>query len=109
MDDVHRNSVDPIVRLKSEHQALAVLRVLSRLSGFASNERLLHDWLQSIGLVADREQLIGLLVNLQRSALLVLDEIDGLTVVRLTAKGHEVARGIVQVDGVLRPPPECPY
>ena len=47
--------------------------------------------------------------GLERLGLVIIERTDPLLVFKLTQKGDETAKGLILVEGVLRPPPECPY
>jgi hypothetical protein len=46
---------------------------------------------------------------LERPGLIEVSTVEMLSVIRLTAKGDEVGKGLVVVEGVLRPGVDCPY
>lgn len=59
-----RNGPDELSRLRSEHRALAILRLLDRQPGYRSNELLIADWLAMIGVAGSRAEtrdLLGML------------------------------------------------
>jgi len=95
--------------ISSEHRALVLLRLLLRAAKYTSNELLMSDWLTAIGLACCSSQLRRQLRELEEAGLLVTREVEGTLVAELSSRGAEVAEGKAVVDGVLRPPPECPY
>ena len=46
---------------------------------------------------------------LERANLIEVSTVETPTVIRLTAKGDEVGKGLIVVEGVLRPGVDCPY
>jgi hypothetical protein len=100
---------NPLDELHKEHRLLAVLRALQRSPGYVANSLLLRDWLSRLGLAASHDVIHADLQRLQELSLCTLDKEGELIRVVLTERGHEVSEGRVQIEGVLRPGPECPY
>ena len=96
-------------QIRSEHRALAILRVLEREAGYSSNERVLGDYLDRLALGGVREEIRASLETLERFGLLKCDWCEALMIVTLTEHGQEAATGRRIVEGVLRPGPDCPY
>lgn len=109
MTDSAANCPDPLAKLKSEHRALAVLRMLQREPSYMSNEEIVSSYFELVGLACSREQTTECLAVLERVGLIEASTVEKLTVIRLTAKGDEVAKGFVVVEGVLRPGVDRPY
>lgn len=109
MTDSTANGPDPFAELKSEHRALAVLRMLQREPSYMSNEEIVRSYFELVGLACSRDQTTACLAVLQRAGLIEVSTVERLTVIQLTAKGEEVAKGLVVVEGVLRPGVDCPY
>lgn len=103
------NRPSPLAELKSEHRALAVLRMLQREPSYMSNEEIVSAYFELVGLACSREQTTACLAVLERAGLIEASTVEKLTVIRLTAKGEEVAKGLVVVEGVLRPGVDNPY
>lgn len=103
------NAPEAFQQLKSEHQALAMLRVLQREPSYKLNDQILLGWLRKLALVLTRDEFDASIDQLMRLALIKTDMIDGITVIELTEKGCDVALGRAISEGVLRPSPECPY
>ena len=103
------NEISDIERTKQHHRALVILRFLAREPSVTSNDRIVSAYLDSIGLVGSREDLIGSLDQLETNGLVVQRTMEGLVVVELTAKGEEVSQGRCEVEGVLKPSVDCPY
>lgn len=102
----NKNLLDEI---REAHRLLAVLRTLSRSPLYAANDLLLRDWLDRLGLGTSRDVIRADLDHLQERGLCTLDRDGELTRVTLSERGLDVAEGRSQVDGILRPGPECPY
>jgi DNA-binding GntR family transcriptional regulator len=109
MNDAVRNRPNELSRLRSEHRALAILRLLDRQPGYRSNELLIADWLAMIGLAGSWAETRDLLETLERKRLVKLETAEGVMVAELTEQGLDAAKGVMIVEGVLRPGPECPF
>lgn len=109
MTDSATNRPDPLAELKSEHRALAVLRMLQREPSYMSNGEVVSSYFELVGLACSREQTMACLAVLEQAGLIEASTVEKLTVIRLTAKGDEVAKGLVVVEGVLRPGVDGPY
>lgn len=103
MTDSAANRLDPLAELKSEHRALALLRMLQREPSYMSNESIVSAYFELVGLACSREQTTACLAALERTGLIETSTVEKLTVIRLTAKGEEVAKGLFVVEGVLKP------
>ena len=103
------NCPSPLEQQKSEHRALAVLRMLGRGPSYASNEEIVGCYFTRLGLACPRAQVRECLAMLERPGLIEVSTVEMLSVIRLTAKGDEVGKGLVVVEGVLRPGVDCPY
>lgn len=104
-----RNSSDVLNEVRVEHRGFAILRILSRLPGYGANDLLMGDLLKVIGLGGSQAETGSLLQDLQAKGLVRLNKVEKIVAIELTAKGSEAAEGFITVDGVLRPPPDCPY
>lgn len=104
-----RNAPDPIRKIVQEERALAILRLLRAQPGMVSNDHILARWCRAYGLACGHEELRAELGRLDREGLLTTERNDSLLVVALSKRGSEVAEGLVMVDGVGRPEPDCPY
>lgn len=103
------NRPDGLDDIRRKHRALAILRMLLNSSSYTSNDQVLGDWLQEIGLSCSNDDLrdqISALVNL---GLLASRFSERIVVIELTNRGEEVAEGKTFVEEVMRPSPECPY
>lgn len=109
MSDPQTNRPDSLEQHKSEHRALAVLRMLGREPSYASNEEIVGCYFANLGLAGPRVQVRDCLAALERAGLIEASMVEKLTVIRLTVKGDEVGKGLIVVEGVLRPSVDCPY
>jgi hypothetical protein len=109
MPDSGSNEIEALERHKSEHRALALLRFLNRQPGNVSNECIINILFEKIGLVCSRQQVRDSLERYEKLGLIRTSKTEDLVVVSLVAKGEEVAKGHIPVEGVLRPGVDCPY
>ena len=109
MIERNRNEVPDARRIREEHRALAILRALQRLPCFSCNDSLIADILGLLALSGTAPEIREVVNGLERLGLVIIERTDPLLVFRLTQKGDETAKGLILVEGVLRPPPECPY
>ena len=98
-----------MARVKACHRALALLRFLNREPRTMSNERIVSGRFEQIGLACCREEVRACLERAEKQTLVELSKIDDLVVVTLLAKGEEASKGLMEIEGVLKPGPECPY
>jgi hypothetical protein len=87
----------------SEHRRISLLRTLASGPGYRANESLLQEMLESFGLACTRDQVRTELSWLRDQGFVVLDEIAGIYIARITAAGDDVAAGRTTVPGVRRP------
>ena len=99
----------PLEAVQEEHRLLALLRALLRLPGYAANALLLRDCLDTLGLVASHDVIRADLQRLQELGLCTLVTESDVQRVALTQPGMDVAEGRSQMEGILRPGPECRY
>ncbi|WP_456308044.1 VpaChn25_0724 family phage protein [Rhodovarius crocodyli] len=102
------NIPDGVLEIAREHRALATLRLLDRL-GPCSNAEVLQGCLGLIGLRGSRDSFIEQLHALAEQKLITLEKCERVHVVELTARGADVAAGRLEVPGVAKAYPECPY
>lgn len=95
--------------VRAHHRCLAILRTLMKSTGNSANLPLLLNWLKIIGLSASTDVIRGDLRKLAELGLVRLHDEHDMWPTELTQKGAEVAEGIVVVDGIQCPSPECPY
>lgn len=66
-------------------------------------------YLRELGLCASAETLKQDFRLLQEKRCVEIEDVSGLICVKLNQRGEEVSAGLLSVEGVLRPDPECPY
>jgi hypothetical protein len=90
------------------HVRLCLLRLLDEAPGREANSSILHDAVLAYGLKCSRDFCGAQLAWLAEQELVDLDLLtESLAVVRLTARGADVAAGRAAVPGVKRPSPEA--
>lgn len=109
MNERNANDVQGMRKLRGEHRALAILRALQDLPCLSCNDSLIADFLDSLALSGTTPEIREAVNSLERLGLVTIERADPLLVFRLTQKGDDAAKGLIVVEGVLRPPPECPY
>ncbi len=87
----------------TEDRRLVVLRILSELPGYRSNSSVLASLLEGFGHAISRDYVRTQLLWLAEQELVQTTDLDGLLLVTLTARGHDVARGLAAVPGIARP------
>lgn len=95
--------------LRSAEQRLALARWLLHAPDYAGNEELATVYLKALGLAASAQVVRGLLGELERGGVLTARFEATLMVVRLTQRGVDAAQGLVAIEGMRRPGPECAY
>jgi hypothetical protein len=86
------------------HARLTVLRTLTEAIGYATNDSVLYQVMQSFGLPLTRDQLRTQLGWLEEQGLVTLTRpTEGVLVARLRERGADVAEGRAHVEGVQRP------
>lgn len=84
---------------------LLILRALAAADGYSSGERLIANFLRSMGQAASHAAVLADLEWLAAEKLAQLQRDDGLVVARLTDHGLDVAEGRERHPGVRRPAP----
>lgn len=92
-----------------EHRAMAVLQLLDGPLHGGGNDRLLISVLEALGLRTTRVEMHELLDFLEREGAIAMSKHDGLNVIELRNHGHEIATGLVVVEGIEKPTPEATY
>lgn len=92
--------------LHTENRRLEILRVLAADPAYQANDALLQRALQIYGLTASRDQIKTDLAWLKEQGLVVLDDMAGLYLAKLSGRGEDVARGLAVIPGIARPRPE---
>ena len=86
-----------------EDQRLVILRTLAEMNGYQANESILQTVLDQYGHNISRDLVVTHLQYLQEQALIQLEDIRGIQVATLTARGEDVAAGRASAQGVKRP------
>lgn len=90
----------------AEDRRLVVLRLLEEQAGYTVGESVLQVMLERFGHLIDRATLRGDLHWLSDAACVEVEIVSGRAwIVRLTARGAEVAAGRLRVVGIKRPSP----
>lgn len=89
-----------------EHVRLTILRVLAEAPGYSSNDSILTDAVNAMGLTCTRDQMRTNLAWLEEQRLVtLLKPTPTLTVATITERGTDVAAGRSIIAGVHRPSP----
>jgi hypothetical protein len=84
---------------------LVILQALSTMADYTTNEVVLSGWLGQHGHKVSRDLLRNDLAWLDEQGLIVPQQVQGVWIVTLGARGYDVAQGAAQVPGVARPRP----
>lgn len=84
-------------------QRLVIIQALEEDPGYSHNEAVLRGVLGSVGHSLSRDALRTELAWLQEQGLVTITQAGDIQVVRLTARGEDVALGRARVPGVARP------
>lgn len=87
----------------AEDRRLVILRVLLESAGFTGNEYILQSMAERLGHVVSSDRIRTDLAWLAEQDLITLDDVAGVKIARLTARGEDAARGRTVVPGVKRP------
>ena len=87
----------------AEDRRLVILRVLLESAAYTANEYLLHSMVERLGHVVSSDRIVTDLAWLGEQGLISVDEVAGVRIARLLARGEDVARGRAEVPGVKRP------
>jgi hypothetical protein len=91
--------------LVQEDRRLVILRFLAEDPGYTLNTSVLQDGLCGVGHSVSRDEVATLAAWLAEQGLAEVEKVGPVTVVRLTARGADVAAGRALVPGVKRPMP----
>uniref|UniRef100_A0A6H2A4L0 ArsR family transcriptional regulator n=1 Tax=viral metagenome TaxID=1070528 RepID=A0A6H2A4L0_9ZZZZ len=86
---------------------LMILRTLAEDADYSHNEVILREVLVMFGHKISQDKLRSELAWLSEQGLVKTEEISGLVVAKLTARGADVSSGAAQCPGVKRPRPEA--
>jgi len=87
----------------TEDRRLVILRVLAEMPGYRTNSFLLHQLLAKWGHEPSTDQVKSELAWLQEQGLLSYEDVEGVYIATLNARGADVAAGRAVVPGVKRP------
>lgn len=87
----------------TEDRLLVILRVLLQSAGYTANEYLLHSMVERLGHVVSADRIRTDLTLLKEKDLVAVDDVAGVFIAKLLARGEDVARGRIVVPGVKRP------
>lgn len=93
--------------LVAADRRLVILRILAESIGYTCNEHLIASLLESFGHVLSRDALRTELAWLEEQRLLTVQDVAGVTIAKLTARGADVAADRAWVPGVKRPVPDA--
>lgn len=91
--------------LQQADRRLVILRVLHESAGYTANEHMLRSVVGTLGHQVGTERLRADLSDLKEMGLVTTQDVAGVAIASLTAKGSDVATGAVTVPGVKRPVP----
>ncbi len=91
--------------LLDEHLRLAILQLLEQDADYAHNEIVLQGALEQLGHGVSFDRLRSELAWLGEQGLLVVTDVVGLQLAKLTRRGSDAAGGRTRVPGVARPRP----
>lgn len=109
MNAPNRNSSLTIEEVKTRHRRLAILRALAGTTSGSANLFVFRNWLPELGLAVATDELRADIRMLASAGLVVLKDDHDSWPFTLTQRGEEVAQGLITVDGVEKPSPDCPY
>ena len=98
-----------IDEVKTRHRRLAILRALAGTTSGSANLFVFRNWLPELGLAVATDELRADIRMLASAGLVVLKDEHDAWPFTLTQRGEEVAQGLITVDGVEKPSPDCPY
>ena len=104
-----QNATIPIEEVKTRHRRLAILRALAGVTSGSANLFVFRNWLPELGLAVATDELRADIRMLASAGLVVLKDEHDAWPFTLTQRGEEVAQGLIAVDGVEKPTPDCPY
>jgi hypothetical protein len=91
-----------------EGRRLVMLRLLSEQPGYRMNSSNLHAGLHHLAVACSRDDVRTDLQWLKEQGMVMLEtvpEVDGLYLVTITSRGHDVSVGNAAVPGISRPTP----
>ncbi|OWF86875.1 hypothetical protein B4916_22385 [Yersinia intermedia] len=97
---------DIILRIIQEDRRLRILRILSAVPAYITNERVLKRILPTLGHAVTSDLLRAEIVWLEEQGLLNIKYARELYVVQLTPQGEDVGQGLAQVPGIAVTSPQ---
>lgn len=94
-------------KLVAANMRLLVLTALNQDADYSHNEHVLRSFLEASGHKIARDKLHTELAWLAEQGLVSTNDMVGMIVAKLTARGKDVAEGAAVVPGVKRPEPEA--
>ena len=92
--------------LVSADLRLQMLRALNQDADYSHNEAVIREVLRMTGHGIGRDRIRTELSWLAEQQLVTIEDVSGVWVAKLTARGADVACGCIQVPGIKRPGPE---
>lgn len=106
---MNTNQPDHFVKTARKHRALAVLRALNQAPQYRSNELVIMEWLDNIGLGCTNAEFQQVTETLQRDEYIKINSVGDISVLNLTEIGAEIAEGLRMSESVARPWPNRNY
>jgi len=91
--------------LQAAHRRLLMLELLAEDMDYAINNRTMKSELAARGEGVSSDLVRADFDWLQEMGLITVEDLDVITVARITTRGHDVAKGYATVKGVARPGP----
>lgn len=88
---------------RAESRRLALLKVLAESPGYSANESVIQTALDRLGFKESRDQIRGDIAWLAEPGLVKVEDVSGVMVAALSARGEDVASGRAEHPGVQRP------
>lgn len=92
-------------QLIQEDLRLVIIQVLNSDADYSHNESVLKGALRSVGHTVSTDRLRTELQWLAEQGLVRTEDVGGIVVARLTARGQDAATGAATIPGVKRPAP----
>ena len=90
----------------TEDRRLVVLRLLMDSTGYQANAYIIEAALDDLGHRVSGDRVQADLAWLAEQGLVNISSVAGVTIARITPRGHDVARGKARVPGVKRQQPD---
>ena len=97
--------MNEFAKLVTEDRRLVILRFLAEDKGYSLNTSVLQDALCAVGHCMSRDEVETQAAWLDEQGLVEMGQVGTVTVVKLTGRGAEAAKGLATVPGVKRPLP----